>query len=64
MKSARQTGISLKMLPNGNIRAHTNDERKCGVGELQIIDTNNIAPSVITAHIIKIIEYEEDTDIR
>lgn len=61
MKSARKTGISLKMLPNGNIRAHTNDKRKGGVGELQIIDPNNIAPSVITAHVIKIIEYEETT---
>lgn len=46
---ARQTGISYKLLPNGNIRAHTNDARMGGVSERQYTHPNNIAPTVTAA---------------
>lgn len=45
----------MKRLDNGNIRTYLDDDKKTGVSELQIIDPNNIAPTIMLAHKVKII---------
>ena len=53
--SERGKHIRFKVLPNGNIRGYqSNTFDKRGVSELQIINPRNEAPTVTTAHEIKI----------
>jgi len=48
---------ALKVMPNGNIRAYKPDtEKQDSCGELQITNPENVAPTVITAHVPKILE--------
>ena len=57
----RSDHIAFKLMPNGNIRAFQSDTSdKRGVSELQITDTWNESPAVISSAPPKIIEYEED----
>ena len=58
----RQDAIRFKVMPNGNIRAYqSNTYDKRGVSELQIINPWNEAPTVTTAHEIKIyLRYETE----
>lgn len=42
-------------MPNGNIRACMDDDKKSGVSELQIIHSDNVAQTIPTAHIPKTI---------
>ena len=49
--SNRSDSITLKMMPNGNVRAYrANTPDKAGVSELQITWEHNIAPTVTTTH--------------
>ena len=58
----RQDAIRFKVMPNGNIRGYqSNTYDKRGVSELQIINPRNEAPTVTTAHEIKIyLRYETE----
>ena len=58
--SDRQKAIHFKVMANGNIRGYqSNTYDKRGVSELQIINPRNEAPTVTTAHEIKIyLRYE------
>lgn len=48
--SKRSEHIAFKMMPNGNIRAFQSDTSdKRGVSELQITDTWNESPAVISS---------------
>ena len=60
--SEREKHIRFKVMANGNIRAYqSNTYDKRGVSELQIINPGNEAPTVTTAHEIKIyLRYETE----
>lgn len=51
----RKDSILYKEMPNGNIRAYRDDDKKSGVSELQIIHPDNVAQTITTAHIPKTI---------
>lgn len=50
----------MRVLPNGNIRFCLNDYKKTSIAELQFINPENEAPTIISGGGCKIIEYNED----
>lgn len=44
-------------MPNGNIRAFLNNEKKTSVSEWQVVNPRNVCHTIITAYVPKMIEY-------
>lgn len=66
MKSGTWTRNKFKrvftILPNGNIREHLDDKKKTSISEGQYINPKNIAPTLISGTVIKIIEVYADRE--
>lgn len=52
--------VLYKLMPNGNIRGYIDTPDKRGVSECQYQNPNNIAMTITTAHIPKILSYTRD----
>ena len=60
--SDRRGRLRSKVLPNGNIRCFQDDAAKSGISELQIINPENVCPTVTTAHVPKVLQPIEIPD--
>lgn len=61
-QSERGSRLRSKVMPNGNIRCYQDDAAKSGISELQIINAENVCPTVTTAHVPKVLQPIEQTD--
>jgi hypothetical protein len=52
--------VTAKWLPNGNLRFHTNDERKSQCAEMKCIDMHNVCDTILTTYPFNVIIWYDE----